>query len=114
MDRRLELAARTLGAGPIDTFFSVSLPLARHGVLAGAILAFGRSMGEFGATIMVAGNIPGETQTIPLQIYGALESPGGMERAATMVLMAIVISVGALAAGELLERRGRARLEAKG
>jgi molybdate transport system permease protein len=114
VDRRLELAARTLGAGPIDTFFSVSLPLARHGVLAGAILAFGRSMGEFGATIMVAGNIPGETQTIPLQIYGALESPGGMERAATMVLMAIVISVGALAAGELLERRGRARLEAKG
>ena len=114
VDTRLELAARTLGAGPVDTFFSVSLPLARHGVLAGALLAFGRSMGEFGATIMVAGNMPGETQTIPLQIYGTLESPGGMERAATMVLMAILISVGALGAGELLERRGRAKLEAKG
>ena len=114
VDRRLELAARTLGAGPIDTFFSVSLPLARHGVLAGALLAFGRSMGEFGATIMVAGNIPGETQTIPLQIYSTLESPGGMERAAMMVLMAILVSVGALGAGELLERRGRAKLSAKG
>jgi len=114
VDRRLELAARTLGAGPVDTFFSVSLPLARHGVLAGALLAFGRSMGEFGATIMVAGNIPGETRTIPLEIYGTLESPGGMERAASLVVVAILVSVGALAAGELLERRGRARLTAKG
>jgi len=113
VDPRLELAARTLGAGPVDTFFSVSLPLARHGVLAGALLAFGRSMGEFGATIMVAGNIPGETRTIPLQIYGALESPGGMERAAMLVVVAILVSVGALATGEALERRGRAKLAAK-
>jgi molybdate transport system permease protein len=114
VDVRLELAARTLGAGPVDTFFSVSLPLARHGVLAGALLAFGRSMGEFGATIMVAGNIPGETQTIPLQIYGMIESPGGMEHAAKMVVVAILISIGALGAGEFLERRGRAKLASRG
>ena len=114
VDTRLELAARTLGAGRVDTFFSVSLPLARHGVLAGALLAFGRSMGEFGATIMVAGNIPGETQTVPLQIYSMLESPGGVERAARMVVMAILVSVAALAAGELLERRGRAKLAGRG
>ena len=114
VDERLEHAARTLGAGPLDTFFSVSLPLARHGLLAGALLAFGRSMGEFGATIMVAGNVPGETQTIPLQIYSLIESPGGMEPAARLVVMAILISVAALGAGELLERRGRARLAARG
>jgi molybdate transport system permease protein len=105
VDPRLELAARTLGAGPADAFFSVSLPLAWHGVLAGAILGFARSMGEFGATIMIAGNIPGETRTIPLEIYNALESPGGMEQAGRLVVVAVVISAGALAISEVLERR---------
>ena len=79
VDIRLEQAARTLGAGPLETFLRVSMPLARRGIVAGAILAFARSLGEFGATIMIAGNIPGETQTIPLLIYSQANSPGGME-----------------------------------
>jgi molybdate transport system permease protein len=81
IDNRLEGVARTLGAGPFDTLFNVTLPLARHGLIAGCVLAFARSMGEFGATIMIAGSIPGETRTIPLFIYNLLESPGGAEQA---------------------------------
>jgi molybdate transport system permease protein len=109
VDPRLEQAARSLGAGPLDTFFTVSLPLARHGVIAGAILAFARSLGEFGATIMIAGSIPGETQTIPLLIYGELEAPGGIDRAWPLVVISILISIVAVAAGEWLERRAVAR-----
>jgi molybdate transport system permease protein len=111
VDARLEQAARTLGAGPLDAFFTVSLPLARPGIIAGAILGFARSMGEFGATIMIAGNIPGETRTVPLQIYTQLESPDGLERCWPLVLASIGVSAAALVAGEVLERRGRARLE---
>ena len=74
VDPRLEGVGRTLGAGPLDTFFSVTLPLARHGVIAGCVLAFARSMGEFGATIMFAGNFLGRTQTMPLAILTAMES----------------------------------------
>ncbi len=104
VDPRLEQAARSLGAGPFDTFFTVSLPLARHGVIAGSILAFARSLGEFGATIMIAGSIPGETQTIPLWIYQELEAPGGIDRAWPLIAISIVISIAAVAAGEWLER----------
>ena len=75
----LEQAARTLGAGPFDTLWTITLPLARHGVIAGCVLAFARSIGEFGATIMVSENTPG-SRTIPLEIYNLLESPGGVER----------------------------------
>lgn len=110
IDPRLELAARTLGAGPIDTFLHVTLPLAQHGVIAGAVLAFARSMGEFGATIMIAGNIPGETRTIPLYVYNQLETPGGFESATRIVVISILIAAVALVAGEWLERRGRRRL----
>lgn len=110
VDHRLEQAARTLGAGPWDTFFTISLPLARHGVIAGSVLAFARSLGEFGATIMIAGNIPGETRTIPLFIYSQLETPGGLQRAQTMVVVAVLVAAAALAAGEFFERRSRARL----
>lgn len=110
VDPRLVQAARSLGASRWDAFLSVSLPLARHGVIAGAVLAFARGLGEFGATIMIAGNIPGETQTIPLYIYSELESPGGMERAQGVVLVSILLAAAALAVGEYLERRGRARL----
>lgn len=110
VDRRLEAAARTLGARPLDAFFSVSLPLAWHGIVAGSILAFARSMGEFGATIMIAGNIPGETQTIPLFIYDLLESPGGLIQARRIVLVSIAVAAAALVAGEWLERRGHARI----
>lgn len=106
VDERLEHAARTLGAGPLDTFFTVTLPLARNGVIAGAVLAFARSMGEFGATIMIAGNIPDETRTIPVFIYNLLNEPGGAEASTRLILVAIGIASCALVIGEILERRG--------
>ncbi len=105
VDHRLEGAARSLGARPLDCFFSISLPLARHGIIAGCVLAFARSMGEFGATIMIAGSIPGQTQTIPLYIFNQLETPGGIESAAPIVVMSILISLAALAASEWFLRR---------
>ncbi len=105
VDRRIEQVARTLGAGRIDVFFTVSLPLARHGVISGCVLAFARGIGEFGATIMIAGNIPGQTQTIPLFIYNQFETPGGMENAMPIVVASILISGVALMVGNYLERR---------
>ena len=74
---RFEMAARSLGASRLRAFFTVALPLARRGLIAGFMLAFARSLGEFGATIMVAGNIEGKTRTIPLAIYALADSPGG-------------------------------------
>jgi molybdate transport system permease protein len=109
VDPRLEHAARTLGARPWDVFFTISMPLARHGVIAGCVLAFARGMGEFGATIMIAGNIPGQTQTIPLLVYSLLESPGGITQVQRVVILSIVIAAAALVASELLERRSRGR-----
>jgi molybdate transport system permease protein len=110
VDPRLEEAARTLGAGRLDVFFTVSLPLARHGIIAGAVLAFARSIGEFGATIMLAGSIPGETRTVPLYIYNLLESPGGLDQATRLVVVSVLIAAGALVVGEYMERRGNRRL----
>lgn len=110
VDPRLERAARTLGASWWDTFFTVTLPLARPGLIAGCVLAFARSVGEFGATIMIAGNIPGETRTIPLYIYNLLESPDGMEQSYRLVIVSIAIAAVALMAGEALERRGHAHV----
>jgi molybdate transport system permease protein len=109
VDRRLELAARTLGAGPVETFLRISMPLARRGIIAGALLAFARSLGEFGATVMVAANLPGETQTIPLLIYSQTQTPGGMEASVRLVVVAIFIAAAALAVAEWLERRRPAR-----
>jgi len=108
VDRRLELVARTLGAGRLETFFRISLPLARRGVVAGAVLAFARSLGEFGATVMLAGNIPGETQTISLYIYSQANSPGGLEQSGRLVIVSVLLAAGALGIAEWLER-GRAR-----
>ena len=110
VDDRLIQAARTLGAGPLDAFWSVTLPLARPGILSGCVLAFARSMGEFGATIMIAGNIPGHTRTIPLQIYSSLESPGGEVESFRLVCVSIAVASVALLIGEILERRGQAKL----
>jgi molybdate transport system permease protein len=110
VDVRLEQAARTLGAGRLDAFLSVSLPLARNGVIAGCVLAFARSLGEFGATVMIAGNIAGRTRTMPLFIYNELETPGGLERSMGLVIVSIAVAAGALVLGEILERRGRRRL----
>lgn len=112
VDPRLEQASRTLGVGPAGTFFRITLPLARGGIIAGCVLAFARSIGEFGATVMIAGNIPGRTRTIPLFIYTMLETPGGAERARAVVLVSIALSAAALLVGETLDRRGRARLAA--
>ena len=104
VDPRLEFAARSLGASRWDAFFSVSLPLARRGVLAGCVLAFARSLGEFGATMMVLGSIQGQ-RTIPLAIYSLVNQPGGLERSWRLVLLAILLASAALAASEWLERR---------
>jgi molybdate transport system permease protein len=110
VDDRLLQAARTLGAGRVDAFWSVAMPLARPGILSGAVLSWARSMGEFGATIMIAGNIPGETRTVPLMVYSLLETPDGMRRSVRLVIASIVIAAAALAVGEWLEQRGKRRL----
>ncbi|HTL52213.1 MAG TPA: molybdate ABC transporter permease subunit [Planctomycetota bacterium] len=104
VDSRLEGAARTLGAGPWDCFFSVTLPLARHGLIAGCVLAFARSLGEFGATIMIAGNMPGETQTMPLYIYDQLNT-GDLAHTRGILVASVVIAMTALAASEWFLRR---------
>jgi molybdate transport system permease protein len=105
IDQRLEWAARTLGAGRLEVFARISLPLARRGILAGAVLAFARSIGEFGATVMIAGNLPGETQTIPLFIYTQANSPGGIDQSIRLVAACVVIAVLALGISEFLERK---------
>jgi molybdate transport system permease protein len=105
VDERLEKAARTLGAGPLDSFLTVSLPLAKHGVIAGGLLAFARSLGEFGATIMIAGNIAGQTQTIPLYVFDQLQVPGGTQNAYWVIGFSIAIAAAALMISEWLERR---------
>ena len=109
VDDGLLAAARTLGAGPWDAFWSVAVPLARRGIFGGCTLAFARSMGEFGATIMIAGNMPGQTRTITLHIYDAL-SGGGIERTQGLLVMSVIIAAGALLASEYFERRGRQEL----
>ncbi len=114
VDPRLEQAARTLGAGPWRTFALVTLPLARPGVIAGWLLAFARGLGEFGATIMVAGNVPGETRTMPLAIWSMTQRPGGEREATSLVVASVVIALAAVAAGEWLARRERATRDGHG
>lgn len=111
VDRGLEAAARTLGAGPLRVFFTVTLPLVVPGVIAGAILAFARSLGEFGATITFVSNIQGETQTLPLALYTLTQVPGGEWAAMRLCIIAIVLGMAALVASELLARRYAARME---
>ena len=110
VDRRLEDAAGTLGAGPAWTFVLVTLPLILPGIIAGMILAFARSLGEFGATITFVSNIPGETQTLPSAIYTLTQVPGGDAAALRLSAIAVVISMAALVAAELLARRIGRRL----
>jgi molybdate transport system permease protein len=100
VDPGLSQAARTLGAGAVDRFFSVTLPLAGPGVLAAAVFGFTASLGEFGAVITFAANIPGETQTLPLAIYSALQSPGGEMAAARLSLFSVVLALVGLVVGE--------------
>ncbi len=105
IDPGLEVAARSLGAGPVDRFFSVSLPLAAPGVAAAAIVGFAACLGEFGAVITFAANVPGQTQTLPLAIYAALQSPDGDAEALRLSALSLAIAVLALAASEALGRR---------
>src|SRR5947207_1635066 len=105
MDLRLEQAASTLGARPAAVFLTLTLPLAAPGILAGAILSFAKSLGEFGATITFVSNIPGETQTIPSAIYAFIQTPGGDYDALRLTAVSIVISMVALVISEVLARR---------
>ncbi|TXC71499.1 molybdate ABC transporter permease subunit [Sphingomonas ginsenosidivorax] len=105
VDRRLEQAARTLGAGRWRVFWTITLPLSIPGVLAGAVLGFARSIGEFGATITFVSNVPGETQTLPLAIYSALQQPGGDAMVWRLSAISVALSLVALVASELLTRR---------
>jgi len=105
VDIRLESAAGTLGASPIWVFATITLPLCLPGVIAGAILCFAKSMGEFGATITFVSNIPGETQTLPSLIYTLTQVPGGDAGALRLTLVSVAISMAALLASELLARR---------
>lgn len=108
VDPKLEEAARSLGAGPLDRFFTVTLPLAAPGVLAAAIVGFAACLGEFGAIITFAANVPGKTQTLPLAIYSALQTPGGEAAAARLATVSFVIAIAALVGSEWLARRTRA------
>jgi molybdate transport system permease protein len=105
VDRRLEQAARSLGAGPVRTFATVTLPLALPGVLAGLVLGFARALGEFGATIAFVSNVPGETETLPLAIYSALQVPGGEGQVLRLAGVSIAIAFVALLGSELVARR---------
>jgi molybdate transport system permease protein len=110
IDRGLEDAARTLGAGPLDRFASITLPLMLPGILAGAVTAFAAGLGEFGAVITFTSNIPGVTRTLPLALYTAMQSPGGDALALRLALLSFGLGLSGLLAAELLVRRVRRRL----
>lgn len=107
IDPGLEATAETLGAGPLDRFFSITLPLALPGIVAGAITAFAASLGEFGAIITFVSNIPGETRTLPLAIYSAIQTPGGEAQALRLVLLAITLAFAGLVLSEIAAQRLR-------
>ncbi|MBE7247007.1 MAG: molybdate ABC transporter permease subunit [Actinomycetospora chiangmaiensis] len=113
VDRRLEQAAGTLGASPFLVFLTVTLPLSLPGCLAGAVLAFAKAMGEFGATITFVSNIPGQTQTLPSAIYTLTQVPGGEGPALRLTLVSIALSITALLASEALAARANRRLRAE-
>jgi molybdate transport system permease protein len=105
VDRGFESAARTLGAGPVRVFMTVTLPLILPGVLSGTILAFARSLGEFGATIAFVSNSPGETRTLPLALVTAIQSASGDATAARLVVISVVLALVTLIASEVMARR---------
>jgi len=112
VDRRLEGAARSLGANRWRTFLTITLPLSLPGVWAGLVLGFARSLGEFGATISFVSNIPGQTRTLPIAIYTALQLPDGDATVVRLALVSVTLSLGALVVSEWLVRRqgGRAHV----
>ena len=107
VDVGLEAAARTLGAGAWDRFFSITLPLMLPGILAGAVTAFAAGLGEFGAVITFASNVPGVTRTLPLALYTAIQSPTGDAVAMRLAVIAVILGLLGLLAAELLARRVR-------
>ena len=113
VDRNLEQAAATLGASRIWVFLTVTLPMILPGLIAGAILAFAKAMGEFGATITFVSNIPGQTQTLPSAIYAFLQVPGGEASAMKLVIVSIIVAMAALLLSEVLARRISKRMEGR-
>jgi molybdate transport system permease protein len=105
VDQKYEVAASTLGASNLKVFFTITLPLAFPGVISGFILCFARSLGEFGATITFAGNIAGETQTLPLAIYSTMQMPGQEMLTFRLVLVSVIISLVAMIGAEVLNKR---------
>ena len=110
IDHRLEQAAETLGAAPWRVFFTITLPLALPGVLAGMVLGFAKAIGEFGATITFVSNIPGKTQTISSAIYSLIQTPDGDAAALRLVMVSVIMAVAALIGSEWFARRATARL----
>jgi len=110
LDPGLDEAARTLGASAFDRFFTISLPLIAPGILAGAVIAFAASLGEFGAVITFASTVPGETQTLPLAIYAATQSPGGDETAAKLAAVSLMLALVGLVLAEAIAKRMRKML----
>jgi molybdate transport system permease protein len=110
VDRKLEAAASTLGAGRVAVFATVTLPLALPGLITGVLLSFARSLGEFGATITFVSNIPGETRTLPLAIYTFTQTPAGDEAALRLSVIAVLLSLAALYVSEVLVRRAARRV----
>jgi molybdate transport system permease protein len=104
-DRGLDEAARTLGAGRFDRLFNITLPLASPGILVGAIVAYATCLGEFGAVITFAANIPGQTQTLPLAIYSALQVPGGEAKAAELSMVSMALALAGLLISEWIGKR---------
>jgi molybdate transport system permease protein len=111
VDQGLEAAARTLGASPIRVFFTITLPLIMPGILTGIILAFARSLSEFGATITFVSNIPGETRTLPLALYTLTQVPGGEEGAFRLCIISVILAMFALICSEVLSRLLAARMK---
>ena len=110
VDTRLEAAARTLGASRAKVFATITLPLMAPGILTGAVLAFARSLGEFGATITFVSNIPGETRTLPIALYTATQIPGGEAAAMRLAVISVVLALAALVTSEVLARHVRRRI----
>lgn len=105
VDRRLESAARTLGAKPIRIFFTITLPLIAPGIITGSVLAFARALSEFGATITFVSNIQGQTQTLPLALFTMTQVPGGEHGAMRLCLISIAVAITALVASEFLSKK---------
>lgn len=105
MDRKLEAAALTLGSRPLRVFFTITLPLIMPGVLAGCILAYARSLGEFGATITFVSNIAGETRTIPIEIFNLVQQPDGDALAARLVVLSVFLAMMALVGAEIINKK---------